>query len=415
MGFYRVFMTKRYFVTLNFLFFFSFLGQVAEVFAYFPSTLWSSERIPNTLIGLTLGHFLKPNRYDLVVIHPDGLILYEKHEETLIKSFEYNNKSKIQWMKVAAFDVDNDGLDELLLTGFHLGRVTSVVVSLSERKYVEKGNLSAYLNVVLWNGEKTLLSQNRLGSGDFSGPFYPMSWQTPKGQAPTGRAGKLVSKDPIRLPGQWAGDEPSLYDVSGFSKDEKTDGFLALSPTGILVHYQMQEGKWKALWKSGQEYGGRVTYFNLPVKDMMNQVTNHRFYVPLHFEVVGKGRLPLLENGPSEESVLMGPHLPSESLPRVRQELSVYLPRNEGYLKNVVGAVPSVRSSSIARLVWTGYGFQENWSSARFDGAITDFTLVDWDYDGSEEIVATFLLRDKGYVDTLKKQDSLIIVIKPTF
>jgi len=381
-------MIKRPIFVLNLLFFFSFLGVVGESFAYFPSTLWSSDRIPKTLIGLTLGHFITPNRHDLVVIHPDGLILYEKHEETLIKSFEYNNKSKAQWMKVSAFDVDGDGLDEVLLTGFYLGRVTSLVVSLTDGKYFEKGNLSAYLNVVLWNGEKILLSQNRLGAGDFSGPFFRMVWQAPKGQN-----GKLIAQDSIRLPGQWAGEQPSLYDVSGFPKStEKLDGFLALSPTGILVHYQMQEGKWKSTWKSGQEYGGRVTYFNLPVKDMMNQVTNHRFYVPLHFEVVGKGQLPLLENRPFEEGVSMGPQLPSKSLLRTRSELCVYLPRNEGYLKNVVGAVPSVRSSSLARLVWTGYGFQENWSSVHFDGAITDFTLVDWDHDGSEEILATFLL-----------------------
>jgi hypothetical protein len=46
------------------------------------------------------------------------------------------------------------------------------------------------------------------------------------------------------------------------------------------------------------------------------------------------------------------------------------------------------------------------------DGAISDFDLIDWNGDGKTEIIASFLLRDKGYTDTLKKQDCLIIVLE---
>ncbi|HBF13412.1 MAG TPA: hypothetical protein DDW49_08540 [Deltaproteobacteria bacterium] len=405
-------------------FFFSF-----KTHAYYPATLWSSDRISETLVGVRVGPVLKDEKPALVTLSPHHLVIYEKNEEKISKLIEYNNLPDNEWIKLGLYDFEGDGVEEILIAGFRKGRPLSVVLQVENKQIIQKAEAPFFVNVIEWEGKKQAVGQNSLGLDDFTGPVFKLELK-----------GKALQKGEIFfLPGGLSGKAIPLFSLQGFfSKEISSDGFLYLNDLGNLVHFgkkvdTSQKTKWKTKWTSSPSYGGAVYFLKRVVANPFGQVENQRFYVPVSFEsnssfwslkspVDSQGLENALCPEPvSPEPVLVyGVCVSPKKLPRKNLNEPVkgdpwklYLIKNEGYLKNVIGAVPSVKNSQMVRVLWTGYGFQEEWNSPRLDGAISDFTLVDWDGDGREEILAAFLLRDKGYTDTLKKQDSLLLVIQP--
>lgn len=348
-----------------------------QAIGYYPSTLWSSPRISESLVGVQAGRVTQEWAQEVVTLSFHQLTLYHINEGQMVKTAEYASNPRQEWIKLSLFDLNGDGLEEIILSGFYAGEVSSRILSFYDNQFHLIHEVPFYLTSLHWNGQKFLVSQKKLGGNDFSGPLYEMVWD-----------GKdLVKKAEIKLPGGLSGEAMSLYSLQGVKNDE-TKGFVYLSPPGRIHYYVQNQGqKYVKQWSSGEEYGGSINYLNLEIKNPLNETENSRFYIPLRL-AVSTTQVPLANVG----------HF-------------IYVVKNSGYLRNVIGAVPSIKNSQIVRLVWTGYGYQEDWNSPRLDGAISDFSFIDWDGDGSLEIVATFLLRDAGYVDTLKKQDSLLIIL----
>lgn len=342
--------------------------------AYYPSTIWSSDRIDDTLVGVRTGNVVGDGREDIVALSRNHLFVYRVFENQMFKIMDHKGSGREEWIKLALFDLDGDGVSEIIVSGFYAGKVTSFIGRISGKKFKKIVEAPFYLRSIFWEGREILVSQKSLGGDDFTGSLFEMSWN----------GKELEEKRQIKLPGGISTQSISIYSIAGIDVPGKNPGFLYLSPSGKLLYYRENSKKYKKIWNSGQTYGGDVYYLDREIRNVLNQVEEKRFFVPVSFYA-------------------------DKSEPG--RPLSVYLIKNEGYLKNVIGAVPSVKSAQMIRLVWTGYGFQEEWNSPRLDGAISDFTLFDWDGDGKKEILAAFLLRDKGYVDTLKRQDSLLIVI----
>lgn len=385
------------------------LFLLSDVYSYYPSTLWSSNRINEHLVAIRTGSVMGDGGSDIVTISKNKLIIYRVIENQLFTQFQYKRGGRDEWFKLTLFDLEGDGQEEIIISGLYLDGAESIVGKIQSGKFQIMARAPYYLTTIPWPEKEVLVAQKKLGGDDFSGPLMEMVWN----------GKKLVKKEEITLPGGISGESISLYSVAGYrTPGQKTDGFLQLSPSGKLIHFFRQtDGRFKKAWTSGETYNGFVTALDVPVKNIMNDVQSKRFFVPTTFSVhipepvviaaapasaagsAGATSAPL---SPAVENPVVVPPGPPQ----------VFVMKNYGYLKNVVGVETSVRNSQMVRLVWTGYGFQEDWNSPRLDGAISDFDLIDWDGDGKKEILALFLLRDKGYVDTLKNQDSLLIVIK---
>lgn len=339
-------------------------------YAYYPNTLWSSDRIEDQVIGLRAGRVIEASMDNIVTLTPTTLTVYHVVEQKLEKILEYKGGKGTEWIKLNLFDLDNDGVLEVILTGFRHQNIVSILGKVENNRFRKMAEIPSYLATIKWGEENILVAQKRLGENDFTGPLGWMKWEN----------NRLIQQGEIILPGGLSGESFSLYGVQGVKIGEEKEGLIALASSGKLSYYQQDQTKFKRQWSSGEEYGGDVVYLNHEVKDILGQTKKRRFFVPVSFHLLNT---------------------------------SLYMVKNSGYLKNVIGSVPSIKNTQVIRLTWSGYGWQEEWNSPRLDGAISDFDLVDWDGDGVEEILASFLLRDKGYLDTLKKQDSLLIVIKP--
>ena len=420
-----------------------FLSLVGVTYPYHPQTIWSSPKIDENVVGVKVGHFLKGDEVHLATLSPSRLVVYALQEQSLHKVSSIQSAKGDVWLKLSHLDLDSDGIDELVVSGFRGDRPHSMVASAKGGPLRVLTETSGHLSVLSWKGERALFSQRSLGGDDFTGPFRRMTWD----------GKKLSEVSVVDLPGGVSGKSLSLFRSDGMQPEVNDEAFLYQSETGPLLLYRRRGGKWKKDWTSGASYGGFSFHLDLEVRNPLNQVEKARFLVPVSKQVVW-GPLPVLKKPEPIMDLVSDAVIPApvSSLPRGTSEsrdpdsaktsdlsgtsplpdsgtgsplktvaqggddnkplpLSVYVVRQEGYLQNVIGAIPSAKNSQIVRLVWSGYGFQEDWNSPRFDGAIADFDLVDWDGDGREKILASLLLRDGGYFDTLKKQDSILILI----
>lgn len=411
----------------------------SKSYAFYPSTLWSSDRISQNTIGVRVGPVVQRNQLNIVTLSRQHLTVYQRSQDQLIVMMEKQSASKEEWMKLTLFDLDRDGLDEIIVSGFRFGRVQSSVYRTVDGKLKLLQQEPFYLQRIQWKDSDRLFAQKSLSQDDFTGPLLLMEYEK----------GKFVIRDKVTLGGALSVDSVGLYQVQGFQDPNKNrQHVIYLSPVGKLVDFEQSQDRWLKRWTSGQIYGGAADFVKRDVRDVMNQLQTEVFAVPPQFEMGGghyqmHNMSDLLARPSKEDSVACSDLFKQKTnvlkntcvmdsgdvanivdgqiqpRPRGLQKVAsdikplLYVMRNEGYLKSVVGSVSSIKSAQMIRLEWTGYGFQETWNSPRLDGAISDFTLVDWDGDGKEEILASFLLRDRGYLDTLKKQDSLLIVLKP--
>ncbi|MBX7149434.1 hypothetical protein K1X76_10175 [bacterium] len=383
----------------------------------YPSTYYSSERIPDSLRGIETGKLLSTStaKTDIALLGLRTVYVYAVHDKSINKYLIYNGNKFDEFMHLSVLDIDNDGDDDIVVAGFENGVLTSKVLMVEGDKLVVKGEYGHYAARIKWMGQDVLVGQKRLGNDDFTGPLYKLKWD----------GKKLVEEGEVLGQSGISGDAESLFRVEGFNLNNQPQ-LLSIKPSGRLVLSNNQSGKWKQGWSSGEEYGGSVLFYNFELKNPLGMTTDNRFFIPVRFKTILPGEEitqlsppAYVPPPPADPAVPADINLSAPLPPAPVKAISsynspqIYVMKNEGYLKNVIGAVPSIKNTQMVRLGYTGYGFQEAWNSPRLDGAITDFTLADWDGDGKEDIIATFLLRDKGYTDTLKRQDSLVIVLKP--
>lgn len=345
--------------------------------AYYPNTLWSSETIPYPVLAVRVASVIDPVQKNILVLSFDRLILYElTAEKQMVKLAEIIASAGEEWIKMGLFDENRDGIFEMIISGVRHERVFSILAKIEEGKFKRVTEVPFYLSIVSWDGEKKVVGQKRVGSDDFFGPLFFYAWEE----------NQLVLKNEVRLPGGLSGKSISLFEVMGV-KAQGLDGFFSLEKSGGLTFFEKKERKFVRFWTSGEKYGGSVFYLDRMVRNPLNQVESTRFLIPL-----GLGDQPAVHEGEAP--------------------YPFYAAKNNGYLGQVVGAVPTVKNSQLVRFIWTGHGFEENWNSPRFDGGLSDFIVIDWDGDGKNEILAVLILKQGSLGRSVKKKQSLLIVLK---
>lgn len=381
-----------------FLFIFSIFFHSPLYASTYPNSIWSSKRFSETLIGVKMAK-LNPENLHILTLSQDKLSIFLKNEEKLNLLDEKKSSFREKWVKLNLFDVNQDGFPEIIISGLRFNRPQTQILSLMNNKIKLIEKLPYFVNVLEWNGKSQLTAQKSFGEELLSGPVYRLEF----------KENKLVLGEILVSSKNLSVKDFSMYRILSLNLPENPNSFLYLNQDSRFQFYaeeqnQNQKSTYRSTWMSGVSYGGSVEYINRKIRSPLSQEVNERWFIPVSYH---SNQFFL------DQNYIKVSH--KENNNKYLKNKIIYIMKNEGYLKQLSGAVPAIKYSQMTALTWTGYGFQEVWTSARLDGAITDFTLVDWDDDGREELLVSFLLRDKGYFDTLRKQDSILMVMKPTY
>lgn len=165
---------------------------------------------------------------------------------------------------------------------------------------------------------------------------------------------------------------PSLLSLT-----KLTDGFVLIDGDGRL---NLLSEEAKPVWRSGMTYGGAYDFAESNEPDGLGLKRERRFFIE----------------------------------PRmVYDELShrLYVVRNEGFVKNVIGAIPAMKWAQVMALEVGDQRLTEKTMLPRVDGAITDIQLVDFNQDGMQDLFVTVLVRKLGMLDSLRDQETVFVVL----
>jgi len=315
-----------------------------------PQAMWESKRIKGSVMALAIGNIDADPLNEIAYISDKELVVADIIGPTL----QLNPLAKLKIdNKTKIFRV-NIGSWGILLTGFQFEKPYSALYIYKDAKLKR---IKEFDEIILpLNGN--LYSQSQYPNGDWAKNVQKLTIHdstVQKGADVNFGKGLLQNKT-------------SLFDIEKFKGHEI---FLF----GNHLHL-FQEGK--KLWKSSVTYGGAAAYVDQKRKDSL-----------------GVKKQPFITVEPPMRS----------------SGDSLFLVKNDMYIKNFVGAVPRIKTTQFVEMQWTGNGFQEKKVSPRLQGAITDLRVFDIDQDGKKEIIFSFLINQYGYLTKNKGFESVLVVM----
>lgn len=309
------------------------------------------------------------------------IVVYRLEQGGLKELWSEAESSSNGHLSLDCADLNGNGRDEIYVTNFIDGRMSSYVIEYDGKNFVETArDMPVAFRVLDVPGSGKRLITGTVGSSSpWSGLIREYAWKD----------GRLVDvgrfplpsriKDPYGflladlVPDKKPGTKPGV-------KPERKDG--AKDPlSGLEVvwvddtdHIQVMNQKGKTLWKSSERYGGYDNFFEVDPKSFTVQNVDNRGKV--------KGRL-FLKEGPEGEK-------------------QIILTKNKA-LTNVVRRWKGYSGAEIYSFTWNGQGLDERWSIKNIEGYLADIFMGDASNQGRSEIA---IITDPTY-KMLKKSKSL--------
>lgn len=341
----------------------SFLSGQVWAGEIFPETTWESPQVPGTLYGAAAGRC--PERC-LVLLYKNKIVMMRlgKTSQEVSLMTEVRAGPLESFDRIHFGDFDGNGRPDVLVNGWQKDRVFSRWYLWQDGHFIPKKDFAATVMPLKWQGQTRLFSQTLRGRGEWS--------QTLK---------------EIRTNGKTKSTKPMLIRLSK-GLGSNPIGLFALQSAGERLVYLSDEGKLtlldglgKRVWHSGLKYGGAVD------------------------RIAFEGRDP---TGIKSTQILGLP-------PRMAyhpESATLYVAKNSGFLPSAIGAFPDMKATEYVALKATANGLQETFVSRRFDGAISDLNLVDFDGDGHEnEVLIVLWVRAGGLLESAEPASSKIVVI----
>jgi len=343
-----------------FIFLLSLFSPVAFAQRVFQNSLWESQRLKKAITSLAwLTLDAQPC---LVALSHQELTLY-RIQGTLLAPLSTLPATRSEtFYRVHTVDFDGDAQMDVVINGYAREHVFSHIYSVSAGKLVLRDTLEALVVPLTLHGHTRLYQQLDRGHGVYSRAIQELTYQQ----------NRFVPGVEIPLREGMGGLAESLFQVSGLR-----DKLVLLTNDQRL---RVQDVKGAKLWQGNQFYGGAFDYVEFTSRDALGLSRQTRFFID--------------------------PRLSFDSSSGL---LAVI--RNDGYLKNVVGAVPSMKSGQVMLMEWGGAGLQERLAYPKLDGAVSDVLFADFDGNGTQELVVSFLVRASGYFDSWDGLQSLIAVL----
>lgn len=326
----------------------------------FPDSIWESAVTPDTILGFAYGDADHDFNDDVVMVQAGKIVVSTFVQDGFSVSNEYKAGAGETFHRVWLID-DGTGTQDILINGFVGGRIFSKMLRLNGRKFNVRFDKDSLVVPLLIGSGWRLCEQIQFGSRSWSNEVHYVDIKN----------GVLTSTGFFTLGKGLSGTAPSLLATAGMG-----DGVIIWDDSGKIW---IQDLHGKKTWKSGLSYGGPVDYVDVTDRSLIGLTDHTRTLLP----------------------VRMAYDVASRKL---------ITAKNEGTLKSVVGAIPIIKSAQWVTLSFGSAGFQETRVSPSFNGAITDIQLVDFNHDGSPEMMASFLINKGGSFDSLTRQSSVLVV-----
>jgi len=324
-------------------------------------SLWESGGISGLLLSLDYGDVDGDGVNDIVYVSRGKLALLEFQEKEFKEKLTLKSGNNREFHRVHLGDWDQDGVIEVLVNGFIRDRVYSWLYRVEGKNFVLEQEFDKLLMPLSLGTGQNLYTQSMHGKWQWSDDINVLKLKNGKWQE---------EKTQIRVNRGIGGGARPLFAITAF------DGNLISLGGDHKLTVRKPNGK--KVWKSSMHYGMAIDYLDIKEKDPLGIKRENRFYIPSRMLVKDKNLLVI---------------------------------KNDGYLKSIVGTLPNIKSSQLLTLVWTAGGFQELKTTPRLNGAITDIRFIDFDKDGMDELMVSYLMKKSGYFEAYRGYSTVIAVI----
>lgn len=335
-----------------------------------PDYKWVSNVLPFEGRGMAYGDVNGDGQKEVVIVDLKHVYVFEftKGQIRMIK--DYTAGENDAFIRVYTKDLNGDGKEEILVSNINRGQSASFALEMTggELKEVVK-NSPWIIKVLNWGGENIIIGE----------PFI----------------GKLVEYHDLRRlkveNGKFKDDgkfeapaEVGIYGVQSFkSQTSEAEQMLYLTPSGYLKIYEIENGKkFKKKWSSSERFGGTANFLRLQQTDMFNEVTDDFTYFNVE---------PVAWMGNDGYGSIMAP-------------------KNDDFLRNMIGTRPVVKNTWFTKLHWQDIGMREVFSTRKIDGYFADNIKVQLPWENQPKLLALLWVRDKGFLNAMGTFKSVVVV-----
>jgi hypothetical protein len=320
---------------------------------------WKSRTYSHLINGVDVGDVDKDGQQETVVASPDQIFIYRFLQGKQQSVGEIKGSGQVRFISVSIGDINGNGTPEIFVTGFtsNLNGLESSVYEFDGRAFTPLVQKSHYFYSVVRHPTlgAILLGQKQTSDESiYADPIFEMSWKggeyVPERQVLKPRKGNLL--------GFAYGDIMQTGGESAVVLDEE-EHLRVLGPDG------------KKQWLSEDKYGGSMLYYMPPAKALGD--INAKTYLPVRVRTAD-----LDNNG----------------------KLEILVIQNHDRARRIMLQQRIFSSGKIEALAWDGLGLAAAWQTRQLSGRIQDFTIGDFDNDGTSELLLAVVAKEGAVIFT---------------
>lgn len=335
-----------------------------------PDYKWISTILPFEGRGMAYGDVNGDGQNEIVIVDLKHVYVFEFTKNQVRLLYDFQGGVDDAFIRVYTKDLNGDGKEEILVSNIAHGQGASFALELNGDQFKEVIKKSPWIIKVLdWNGTPTLI-------GEF---FNAKEVNYHDIRQLVMENNKFKDAGKFDVP-----SEMGIYGIQSFkSQNTSSDQVLYLSPSGYLKIYEIEgKNKFNKKWSSSERYGGTANFLRLEQTDMFNEVTNAFTYFNVD---------PVTWMGSDGYG-------------------SIMVPKNDDFLRNMIGTRPVVKNTWFTKLHWQDIGMRESFSTRKIDGYFADNIKVQLPWESQPKLLSLLWVRDKGFMNAMGTFKSVVVV-----
>jgi TolB-like protein len=332
-------------------------------------SFWKSQEFPTEFKGMDIGDVNGDGLNETVMINLNTVFIYQKKEDQFRLIQKFSGKSYDNYIAVDVADINQNGVKEIIVSGYTGKIVNSFIIEFRDNKFVTIASDLRWFMRVINNASGTpLLLGQRMGMDQaFNTPIYEIRWENGeyrevrKMLIPVGLSVYGLTLDKIGTTGQ--------------------DKVITLNKDDYLCMYDQTDkplsqvaifgGSKELIWKSEDVYGGSNTYID-PLSGGPRTLTEN--------EIAGVYiNLRILTHDTNKDG-----------------KREIIIVKNISPAARTFQRIKLFTSAEVYNLEWDGMGMVENWRTKKITGYVADYQFKDIDNDGENEVVLALVLSTGG-------------------
>lgn len=335
-----------------------------------PDYTWISTILPYEGRGMAYGDVNGDGQKEIVIVDLKHVYVYEFIKNQVRLLYDYQGSEDDAFVRVYTKDLNGDGKEEILVSNISRGQGASFALEVADGSFKTFAKKSPWIVKVLnWNGSPLLI-------GEF---FNSKQVDYHDIRQLIVENGKFKDAGKFEVP-----SEMGIYGLQSFkSQSNSGDQVLYLNSSGYLKIYDIEDkNKFKKRWSSSERYGGTANFLRLEQTDMFNEVVNSFTYFNVE---------PVTWMASDGYGSLM-------------------VPKNDDFLRNMIGTRPVVKNTWFTKLHWQDIGMRETLSTRKIDGYFADNIKVQLPWEKQPKLLALLWVRDKGFMNAMGAFKSVVVI-----